>query len=191
MSNPSVWDRRAATYDRAPGWVERVAIGDSRAWSCASARGRVLEVAIGTGRNLPYYPAGVALTAVDLSPGMLAQARRRAAALGREVDLRVADAERLPFADGSFDTVVCTLAVCSIADRAGALREMYRVLRADGRIVLVDHVERRWWRGRPADLAADAGFRRVERGRLRLGVIERYIGQVGDPRGGRPSAGAS
>ena len=183
MSNSSastrrLWDRRSASYDRAPRWTERLAIGDSREWACALATGRTLEVAIGTGRNLPLYPPSVDLAGIDLSPGMLAHARRRAADLGLRVDLREGDAERMPYADASFDTVVCTLAVCAIPDRATALGEMRRVLRPDGLVLLVDHIERRWRRGRPADLAEAAGFRTEVRTRLRLGLIERYAARA-------------
>jgi ubiquinone/menaquinone biosynthesis C-methylase UbiE len=178
MSEPSVWDRRAPSYDRAPRWIERLGIGDSREWACRQATGRTLEVAVGTGRNLALYPASVELAGIDFSPGMLAQARRAAADRGRRVDLREGDAERLPYADASFDTVVCTLALCAIADRAAALAEMRRVLRPDGLVLLVDHVERRWRRGRPADLAEAAGFRTADRVRLRFGLIERYAGRA-------------
>jgi ubiquinone/menaquinone biosynthesis C-methylase UbiE len=88
--------------------AERVLFGGAREWVCRRAGGDVLESAAGTGLNLPYYPADVHLTGIDLSPAVLDIARRRAASLGREVDLRVGDAERLEFADECFDTVVCT-----------------------------------------------------------------------------------
>jgi ubiquinone/menaquinone biosynthesis C-methylase UbiE len=166
------WDRHAASYD-AGARFERWAIGDSREWICRRASGRTLEVAVGTGRNLALYDDSVELTGVDFSPEMLALARRRAEELGRPVDLREADAEHLPFPDASFDTVVCTLSVCAIADRAAALAEMHRVLRPGGTLLLLDHVERRWLRGRPADLAVRQGFRPEARERLRLGLIER------------------
>jgi ubiquinone/menaquinone biosynthesis C-methylase UbiE len=174
------WDRRAEHYDKAGVRAERWAIGDSREWVCAQARGRTLEVAVGTGRNLPLYRDDVILTGVDLSPGMLAFARQRAGELGRHVELREAPAEQLPFDDSSFDTVVCTLAVCAVADRAAAIAEMSRVLRPGGRLLLLDHLERRWVRGRPATLAVRQGLVPVLRERLRLGVIERLAARKPD-----------
>ncbi|MHB1877402.1 MAG: class I SAM-dependent methyltransferase, partial [Streptosporangiaceae bacterium] len=107
---------------------------------------RTLEVAVGTGLNLPYYPAETALAGIDLSPVMLAAARDRARSLSQDVDLREASADALPFADGSFDTVVCTVSLCNIPDDRAAIGEMFRVLRPDGRLVLLDHVasDRRW-----------------------------------------------
>ena len=169
------WDARADAYERTPGWVERAALGDSRAWLVGQARGETLEVAVGTGRNLPHYASDVRLTAVDLSPGMLRHARARAAGLGLAVDLREADATSLPFADDAFDTVVCTLAVCSVGDRGAALDEMVRVLRPGGLLLLVDHVERRWVSGRPATLALRRGVTEVARRRLRLGAIDLLV----------------
>lgn len=167
------WDRRAPHYDATGQRVERWAIGDSREWICGRASGRTLEVAVGTGRNLSLYDDSVDLTGIDLSPGMLAVARRRAGELRHPVELREADAEHLPFADGSFDTVVCTLAVCAIPDRPAAIAEMHRVLRPGGLLLLLDHAERRWLRGRPADLAVRQGFVSESRERLWLGLIER------------------
>ncbi len=168
------WDRLAEYYRRHDARrLERIAYGDSRAWICRQATGRTLEVAAGSGLNFEWYPADVDLTGVDLSPAMLALARERAPALGLQAELREADAEQLPFRDASFDTVVCTLAVCEIPDREAAIAEMYRVLRPGGRLLLLDHVEPRWLRGRPATIAVNAGFRIERRQRLRLGVIER------------------
>jgi ubiquinone/menaquinone biosynthesis C-methylase UbiE len=136
-----LWDRLAPRYDRGMRTTEPLAIGrDARGWVCAQATGEVLEVAIGTGLNLSHYPAGVRLTAVDVSPAMLAVARKRAADLGVPVELSEADAGELPFPDASFDTVVCTLALCSVPDDRAAIAEMNRVLRPGGQLLLLDHV---------------------------------------------------
>jgi ubiquinone/menaquinone biosynthesis C-methylase UbiE len=98
-----------------------------------------LEVAVGTGRNLGRYPEGVTLEAIDASPAMLEQARRRAATLGVRVALREGDAERMDLPDASFDTVVATLALCTVPDDAAAVTEMARVLRPGGRLLLLEH----------------------------------------------------
>jgi len=135
-----IWDRYAPRYDKEMRFWERVMFAGGREWVCTQATGETLEVAVGTGLNLPYYPTEVTLTGVDLSPAMLAVARERAAGLGRAVSLREANAEQLPFHDGSFDTVVCTLALCSIPDDRAAIAQMYRVLRPGGRLLLLDHV---------------------------------------------------
>lgn len=100
----------------------------------------MLEVAVGTGLNLPHYRDGARLTAVELSPGMLAMARDKVAAGGRPVALAVADGHRLPFADASFDAVVCTFSLCGFADPARGIAEMIRVLRGGGSLLLADHV---------------------------------------------------
>jgi ubiquinone/menaquinone biosynthesis C-methylase UbiE len=135
-----VWDRLAPRYDRSMGLMEKLFVGDGRAWVCSRATGDVLEVAIGTGRNLPFYPDGVRLTGIELSPEMLAIARQRAEALGRQIGLRQGDAQALPFPDEAFDTVVCTLSLCAIPDDRQAVAEMKRVLRPGGTLLLLDHV---------------------------------------------------
>jgi ubiquinone/menaquinone biosynthesis C-methylase UbiE len=100
----------------------------------------VLEIAIGTGRNFGFYPADVRLTGIELSPTMLEIARRRAEDLGRAADLREADAQALPFEDNTFDTIVCTLSLCSIPDDRKAVAEAKRVLRPGGSFLLLEHV---------------------------------------------------
>src|SRR5688572_27122475 len=109
-----VWDKHAPSYDRDMAFAERVWFTGAREWIGRRAQGRVLEVAIGTGRNLPHYRPDVTVTGIDLSPAMLSIARQRARELDRDVDLREANAEQLPFDDASFDTVVCALSLCSI-----------------------------------------------------------------------------
>jgi ubiquinone/menaquinone biosynthesis C-methylase UbiE len=135
-----VWDKRAPIYDRSMDLMEKLLFGNGRARVCSQASGDVLEVAIGTGRNLPFFPEPIRLTGIELSSEMLAIARRRATALGREVDLHQGDAQALPFPDAAFDTVVCTFSLCSIPDDRKAVAEMKRVLRPGGRLLLLDHV---------------------------------------------------
>jgi ubiquinone/menaquinone biosynthesis C-methylase UbiE len=180
------WDRMARRYDRGER-AERVAIGRTRQVLCGRAHGRVLEVAVGTGRNLEHYPPGVEVTGVDLSPDMLARARRRAAKLERAVTLVEGDAQHLEFADARFDTVMCALSLCTIPDQRAALAEMHRVLKPGGTLLLVDHIE--YTRGplrrlerrkprprrRPAALAEELGFEIEVCDRLALGFVERVV----------------
>lgn len=188
------WDAGATHYDRAIAFVDRRWLRASRRWVGARATGETLEVAIGTGLNLPHYGADVTLTGVEFSPAMLRLARQRAATLGREVTWVEADAAALPFAEASFDTVVATFALCCVLDERAVLAELARVLRPGGRLLLADHVEARgpvlrWlqgvadaltvrgqgehWRRRPRLLLDDAGLQLVEAQRLTMGAIER------------------
>ncbi len=134
------YDRRAEDYDRLIAPFERVLFGAGREGVCSRARGEVLEIAVGTGRNLSFYPAGVHLTGIELSPRMLEIARRRACESGIEADLRLGDAQDLPFPAARFDTVVATLALCTIPDDRRAMAEAVRVLRPGGRLLLLEHV---------------------------------------------------
>jgi len=102
--------------------------------------GRVLEVGIGTGLNLPHYPAGTEVTGIDLSPKMLAIARRRAADLDLKADLREMDAEALDFPDQSFDSVVYSLCLCTIPDPVRALQEGLRAARPGARMIFFEHI---------------------------------------------------
>ena len=188
-----VWDKAAPSYDRQIAFFEKILFGGGREWLGERARGRVLEVAVGTGRSLPYYRADATITGIELSPAMLAIARRRAADLGREVDFREGDAEHLPFEDGSFDTVVCALSLCTIPSPAAAIGEMNRVLVPGGRLLLLDHIGSTWppvyaaqwllelitipaagehFTRRQLPLVRAAGFRVVETERLKAGTVE-------------------
>jgi ubiquinone/menaquinone biosynthesis C-methylase UbiE len=136
----AVQDKQAAGYDRSMGFFERWLFVGAREWACSRIEGDVLEIAIGTGRNMEWYPQGVRVTGVELSSEMLARARVRAGELGVEVDLRAGDAHHLEFADASFDTVLITFALCTIPDDRTAAAEAFRVLRPGGRLVAVEHV---------------------------------------------------
>jgi SAM-dependent methyltransferase/predicted ester cyclase len=135
-----IFDKQAATYDKSMSRFERLLFAGNREWVCAQAEGEVLELAAGTARNLRFYPENVRVTGVELSPEMAALGRKRAEYLGRQIDLRVGDAEALDFPDESFDTVVCTYGLCTIPDDGAAVREAKRVLRPGGRILLAEHV---------------------------------------------------
>jgi ubiquinone/menaquinone biosynthesis C-methylase UbiE len=135
-----IQDKTARRYDRQIRLFEQILFGGGREWVCSQAQGEVLEIAAGTARNLAYYPPGVRLTAVELSHEMLAVGRQRQRDLGREADLRVGDAQSLEFDDESFDTVTCTLGLCTIPDPHKAIREAHRVLRPGGRLLLLEHV---------------------------------------------------
>jgi ubiquinone/menaquinone biosynthesis C-methylase UbiE len=188
--------RYAPRYDQQTAWYDRVLLGDGRAWAGTQSRGAVLEVAIGTGRNLPYYPRDRRLTGIDLTPAMLTLARDRARALGVAAALLVADAQALPFAAASFDSVVCTLGLNAIPDDRAAVAEMYRVLRPGGRLVLLGHVAspyrpvraiqrvvERWLlplagdhqTRQPLPLLEGAGFVVDRDQRSRVGVIQRLV----------------
>lgn len=116
-------------------------IREKRRKLLAAASGRVLEVGAGTGFNLPYYPETVEdLTVTDGMEGMLRRAERRAVESGRHVTTTRAPVEDLPFEDGSFDTVVGSLLLCSVDDQDRALAEIRRVLRPGGQYLFLEHV---------------------------------------------------
>jgi ubiquinone/menaquinone biosynthesis C-methylase UbiE len=135
-----IYQRDAPKYDRQMRFFDRVLFAGGREWVCSQAEGDVLEIAVGTGRNLRHYSDGVNLTGIEFSPAMLEIARKTAAEVGRAIDLRVGDAQALEFPDASFDTVVCTLALCTIPDDRAAVCEAQRVLRPGGRFLLLEHV---------------------------------------------------
>ena len=147
------YDRIAWMYDAMTAPMEVLGGRSRRRRVLSAARGSVLEVGIGTGRNLDLYPAGIRLTGIDISPRMLDRARRRAGELGTEVILDVADVEQLPFADAAFDTVTATCVFCSVLHPVAGLAELGRVVRAGGEVLLLEHVRPR---GRVLGWLADA-----------------------------------
>jgi ubiquinone/menaquinone biosynthesis C-methylase UbiE len=135
----AIYEQRARTYDVGQSISEVLLMRRLRRRLLSRARGRVLEIGIGTGVNLPYYGPRSPVTGVDLSRAMLERALARAYRLRRHVLLETMDAESLTFPDRSFDTVVSTLTLCTVPDPLRALGEMARVCRPDGRVLLLEH----------------------------------------------------
>ena len=131
----------AQNYDRGMWLPERAGLRVMRQRLLAQAKGATLEIGTGTGANLPLYQPDIRVTAVDLRPAHLAAAANKAQHNGRhQVTVACADAMDLPFARGSFDTVVGTLVFCSIREPSAALAEIRRVLRPGGQLLLLEHV---------------------------------------------------
>lgn len=134
----SIWDRRARIYDLCEGSSLRR--GPSKAALFREMKGRVLFVAIGTGADIRHFPPGQEVVGVDISREMLRRAESRRASYSGSLGLVEADAMMLGFADASFDTVVTSCTMCSVPDPVRALRELYRVLRPGGRVLMFEHV---------------------------------------------------
>ena len=140
----SRYDRHAALYDFTEAPMELLALGRLRRRLWADVRGdALLEVGVGTGKNLSHYPKGARMVAVDLSPKMLRRAASRARRLGLDVDLVLADAQRLPFREDVFDAAAATCVFCSVPDPVAGLGEVRRVVRHGGRVHLLEHVRAR------------------------------------------------
>jgi ubiquinone/menaquinone biosynthesis C-methylase UbiE len=182
----------ARWYDVVEGIPDFLGVRKLRQRVLRQASGKVLEVAVGTGKNLPYYPHRCRIIAVDVSREMLKIARKRAAKLRLNTFFVLADVERLPFSDKSFDTVASSLTTCTFPEPVIALQEMARVCRTDGRVLLLEHgrSNRKWlgrwqdrraesfakqlcchWNREPQELAKQAGLKIFDAQRFFFGIF--------------------
>lgn len=140
----ATWGRAfSAAYDRGFKGAEDAGLREMRSELLAQARGRVLELGAGTGLNLGLYPRTIeTLTMVEPDPHMTKQLRQKLADSGKSAQISVVEApgEDLPFPDGSFDTVVVTLVLCTVPDQAATLAEIKRVLAPGGALLFLEHV---------------------------------------------------
>jgi ubiquinone/menaquinone biosynthesis C-methylase UbiE len=194
------YDRFACWYDWAEGIPDLLGVGRLRDRVLQQASGRVLEVAVGTGKNLPYYQRECQITAVDLSREMLNIARKRAAKRSMNVSFLLANAEALPFSDDSFDTVISSLSTCTFPDAVSPLKEMARVCRPEGKVLLLEHgrSDREWlgrfqdrhaerfaeplgchWNREPLELTEIAGLKVVRSRRSFFGIFHRIEAEPG------------
>jgi ubiquinone/menaquinone biosynthesis C-methylase UbiE len=135
------YDRIAFAYDVMEAPLERIRFSEWRHRLKKRIKGPiVLEVGVGTGKNFAYYPSAVQIVGIDLSPKMLMRARRKASSSDLSVDLRQMDVQNLEFPDHVFDTVFATFVFCSVPDPVKGLRELRRVCKPAGRLLLLEHM---------------------------------------------------
>ena len=136
------YQRLSPIYDVMEGMAERRYYPwRTKLWSQVPGL-HVLEVGIGTGKNMPFYPSGISITGIDLTPGMLKRAQKRAGdlSLKSRVDLHLGDVQELAFPNSAFDSAVAAFVFCSVPDPVLGLRELKRVVKPDGRVLLLEHM---------------------------------------------------
>ena len=136
------WNRASVSYD----WVtsaEHRRLAPHKHALFTRAQGRVLLVGAGTGKDFDLLPPGLEVDAIDVSPLMVERARPRAAAAAARIALSQMDVRDMSFPDGSFDTVLAVCVFCSVPQPASGLREVRRVLRPGGRLLMIEHVRSR------------------------------------------------
>lgn len=154
----------AATYDAALARAERAGLADRRRRLLAAARGRVLEVGAGTGLNLHAYPATIdRLEVLEPDRAMRARLARRAAGTALPVEVHAGSLEDAPLSPGSYDTVVTTLVLCTVADLDLAVGRIAELLAPGGQLLFLEHGRAPGWRGRAQSLATPV-WRRVAGG---------------------------
>ena len=197
----SAYDEIAEGYEKKV-WFDQYILGVARQRKrlMSRAHGKVLDVACGTGLNFPFFPAASEITAIDLSERMLDVARQKAASLNLKLQTRVMDAEKLEFKDGSFDSVASSLSTCTFPDPIQALREMKRVCRTGGLILLLEHGHSSmpWlanlqdrnvlshyqqnagcrWNQDPLELVKAAGLNILESKRFGLGMFHALVARI-------------
>ena len=135
------YDRLAPWFDSLEGFLEGLLFRRLRKKLWAMAEGEhILEVGVGTGKNFDFYPAHSQMTAIDFSPKMLVQAKRKQERKQIKVHLDLMDVQTLCYADNSFDTVVASFVFCSVPQPRKGLKELYRVLKPGGQLLLLEHV---------------------------------------------------
>ncbi|MBD3669299.1 MAG: methyltransferase domain-containing protein [Gammaproteobacteria bacterium] len=134
------YSRIAGLYDLFEWPIERLFFHRLRKEAVQHSYGKTLELGVGTGKNLPFYPPDQSVTAIDFSPGMLKRARARLQALGHsEIELEEMDAQALSLEDNSFDSSLSTFVFCTIPQPELGLSELYRVLKPGARAVFLEH----------------------------------------------------
>jgi SAM-dependent methyltransferase len=133
------WDAASRTLDFF-GFAEDLRVGPYKRRLFSKIRGATLMVAAGTGIDFKYFPPNMQVVAIDISPKMLQRAARKAAAYQGTIELRQMDVCELDFPDASFDTIATAFTFCSVPKPVAGLRELRRVLKPDGQLIMFEHV---------------------------------------------------
>ena len=136
------WNRASRTYDFVT-WGEEMRLGPAKRRLFERMSGNCLMVAAGTGNDFGYFPPGLSITAIDISPGMVERATRKAASYDGRLDVRVMDVQGLELPEAALDTVVTVCTFCSVPDPLRGLREVYRCLKPGGQLLMFEHVRSR------------------------------------------------
>lgn len=143
----------AAMYDRMNRSMEKSFMRQLRREMLSDLTGDVLDIGIGTGADFEFYPAAARVAAIEPDPFMIKRAEEKLAQLGASnVVLKQSAAEELPYADGSFDTVICALVLCTVGDVPRSLAGIRRVLRPGGELRFIEHVRAEGFVGRIQDV---------------------------------------
>ncbi|ETI91219.1 class I SAM-dependent methyltransferase [Clostridium butyricum] len=139
------YNRAARFYDILETPMEMMALREWRIDLMKGLEGNILEIGVGTGKNIEYYPDDISITAIDFSEGMLQKAREKAEKYNKNVTLIQMDAQDMKFPDNTFDTIFTTCVYCSVPDPVKGLKEMRRVCKPNGKIIMIEHVRSEMW----------------------------------------------
>ncbi|OLS01962.1 class I SAM-dependent methyltransferase [Tissierella creatinophila] len=134
------YDRVSKVYDLFEKPMEVMSLKKWRLEVTKDLKGKVLEVGVGTGKNIPYYPDNLDIIAIDFSDKMLSRAREKAKKINKKVELIQMDAQNMDFPDNTFDMIFTTCVFCSVPDPIKGLKEIRRVCKPDGKIIMIEHV---------------------------------------------------
>ncbi|MDW7671563.1 MAG: methyltransferase domain-containing protein [Bacillota bacterium] len=134
------YNRVAAVYDFLDAPMELMAFKKYRGEVMNNVHGKALEIGVGTGKNIEFYPADADIIAIDFSEKMLEKAKQRVVKLNKHVELLQMDVQNLAFEDNVFDTAFTTCVFCSVPDPVEGLKEIKRVLKPGGQLILLEHV---------------------------------------------------
>lgn len=134
------YNKASRFYDILEAPMEMMSLKEWRIGLMKELTGNVLEVGVGTGKNIEYYPNDINITAIDFSERMLEKAREKAKKFNKKVTLQQMDAQDMKFFDNTFDTIFTTCVYCSVPDPIKGLREMRRVCKPTGKIIMIEHV---------------------------------------------------
>lgn len=144
------YDRIASIYDSMEGMMEK---GKMESWrkglwqrvkeNLPESDGKLLEAGVGTGKNIQYYPDNIELYAIDFSEKMLNKARQKADAYAEDINLLQMDIQNLDFPDNFFNIIVTSCVFCSVPDPVKGLRELKRVCKKDGKVIMLEHMRSR------------------------------------------------